>query len=134
MPHGNMRSVTTRKSLEADGFLGFVTFEGLANADVDAGPGVYAVLRCSPAPPRFLTVSSAGWFKNKNPSVPLAKLEAAWITDTELLYIGKADASPASPGRGLARRLGNTGSTAAGNRRHIGAAGTSGSSPTAPTC
>lgn len=105
MPHGTMRCVTSCESLEADGFLGFVTFEDLATADVERGPGVYAVLRCDPTPPRFLAVSPAGWFKNKDPSVPLAKLEAAWITDADVLYIGKAGTSRTSPGRGLAKRL-----------------------------
>ena len=56
-------------------------------------PGVYAVLRKSSAPVQLLQSSSGGRFKNRNPSTAIAKLQARWLPDAEVLYIGKAGGS-----------------------------------------
>jgi len=55
--------------------------------------GVYAVVRRSSAPVRFLQASSGGRFKNRDPSAPVAKLQARWLPDAKVLYIGKAGGS-----------------------------------------
>lgn len=90
--------------LTAAGFNGFVRFADLPSTNVSTGPGVYAVLRDTDGLPRFREQSPAGWFKGKDPTVPIERLRERWIEGVHCLYIGKAD--PGAAGRrGLARRL-----------------------------
>lgn len=86
------------------GFQGFVSFAALLMRDVPAGPGIYVVKRPATTPPVFLPSSPAGWFKSKDPSVSIAVLEANWVPDEPVVYIGKADIGM-SGSRGLRRRL-----------------------------
>ena len=79
-----------RSGLELEGFQGFVPFAALASAGVPAGAGVYVVYRDSDEPPHFLERSSGGHFKGKDPTVPVAVLESAWVTDARVLNAGKA--------------------------------------------
>ena len=51
-------------------------------------PGVYMVLRKAPGAPTFLTRGSGGFFKDKNPNVPVSELEANWIDGEAVVYIG----------------------------------------------
>jgi hypothetical protein len=92
--------VTTRADLEAAGFSGFVQFGELPASNVPRGPGVYAAVRTSTAPPAFRAVSPAGWFKDRDPSASREVLEAAWVRGVEVVYIGKA-----TPGKDAARGL-----------------------------
>jgi hypothetical protein len=93
-----------RRGLEVEGFEGFVSFAALANARVPTGAGVYVVYRDSDEQPHFLENSSGGRFKRKDPTVPVAVLESAWVTDARVLNVGKA--APGSAGRrGLSKRL-----------------------------
>ena len=81
-----------------------MTFADLPSSHVPVGAGVYIVLRDREDEATFLVVSPAGWFKGKDPSVPQADLQAAWVSNSRVIYIGKA--SPGSSGRrGLQKRL-----------------------------
>jgi hypothetical protein len=81
----------TRNGLEAKGFLGFVSFKDIDVDRLPQKPGIYAVLRECEARPVFLEASPAGWFKGRDPTVPVAELEAAWPDGAQCVYIGKAD-------------------------------------------
>jgi hypothetical protein len=52
--------------------------------------GVYTVLRATSVPPQLLAANGGGWWKGKDPTVPMERLEAEWIDGTSTLYIGKA--------------------------------------------
>ncbi len=80
--------------LEKEGFGGFLSGASLTATrcwEIPDGPGVYVVLRESPAEVRFLPVSTGGHFKGKDPSVPVVELSARWLQRTPVVYIGKAD-------------------------------------------
>lgn len=51
-------------------------------------------------PIEFLDKSTGGWFKGRDPSVPIDRLKAKWIDEAHVLCIGKAD-----PGRTSARGI-----------------------------
>ena len=81
--------------LEKDGFQGFVTINELRN-NINIVPtygGVYVVLRIKESKPVFLDKGTGGFFKKKDPNVSISKLEAKWIDDTHIVYIGKAKGS-----------------------------------------
>jgi hypothetical protein len=79
--------------LRAWHFNGFVTIAELRRADLADIPwssGMYAVVRPDLSEPTFLTQSSGGRWKGKDPTVAKATLEAAWVKDAYVLYFGKA--------------------------------------------
>lgn len=81
------------ESIRNAGFLDFFTVDELREGRLRQVPeeaGVYLVLRTEATPPVFLEVSPAGHFKGRNPTMPVSKLRANWITGTPVLYIGKA--------------------------------------------
>ncbi|RKX41032.1 MAG: hypothetical protein DRP64_11815 [Verrucomicrobia bacterium] len=51
---------------------------------------MYVVLRESMNSPEFLKTSTAGWPKDRDPSVTIKQLRKSWVPDTPVLYIGKA--------------------------------------------
>lgn len=88
-----MKAKFTRAHIESLGFGHFSTVSELraerCRSLLKEG-GVYIVVRDAAAPPVFLTTSPGGWFKGKDPTVPTAVLEGRWLSDTPVLYIGKA--------------------------------------------
>lgn len=80
-------------TLKMDMFNGFVrvfNLRGEALKDIPDVPGVYMVLRDSVERPDFLVRGSGGYFKGKDPNVPLSELCANWVEGANVLYIGKA--------------------------------------------
>jgi hypothetical protein len=80
-------------ALRRDGFNGFHSVADLAigREKVPSVPGVYVVARTSTVAPRWRRTSPAGWFKGKDPTVPVEILKARWIDGSTVIYIGKAD-------------------------------------------
>jgi hypothetical protein len=75
------------------GFVGFSSVRDLQQSRCGAVPresGVYLVLRDAARPHCFSPLSCGGHFKGKDPTVSVSKLEAHWIEQTIVLYIGKA--------------------------------------------
>ncbi len=82
-----------RKTLEAQGFEGFRPIGELMNgvkSVIPAQMGVYVVLREDNTKPVFVTKGTGGFFKGKDPNVPVSELQANWVEDTNIMYIGKA--------------------------------------------
>ena len=80
-----------RAALAVQGFEGWVRFADLSDADVPRAPGVYVVVRADPsAARRFVELSPAGWFKDRDPTAALQELERRWVHGAATVYIGKA--------------------------------------------
>lgn len=94
----------TRRVLEMRGFCGFISFSDLSGQLIPPDSGIHVVLRTDESPPTFLATSTAGWHKDRDPAVTTERLAAKWVADTEILYVGKADAGAAAD-HGLRRRL-----------------------------
>ncbi|MDQ0662446.1 hypothetical protein QFZ35_000944 [Arthrobacter ulcerisalmonis] len=94
----------TRKGLKAEGFAGFRPIQDLETMRIPQGTGLYIVVAPEDFQLRFLTKSTAGVFKKKEPSLPAAALTAEWVDGAVVLYVGKA--GPGSKGnRGLRRQI-----------------------------
>ena len=93
-----------KRSLRADGFAGFRTFAEVEINRIPQAPGIFAVLRPAGFEPQFLTRSTAGVFKRKDPSLPAEKLTAEWVDASDILYIGKAGVG-SKGNRGLRRQI-----------------------------
>lgn len=82
----------TKEQLQNEGFDGFVSINELMN-NTGLAPkqkGVYVILNNTKNVPTFLPEGTGGYFKGKNPNVPVAKLQRQWIEDEAVVYIGKA--------------------------------------------
>lgn len=93
-----------KEGLVDEGFVGFTSFAELALSEVPQSPGVYAVLMPEVFTARFMVTSAGGHLKGKDPSVAEDVLPARWVTDAEVLYIGKAGAGKTAK-RGLRKRI-----------------------------
>lgn len=74
------------------GFVGFKTVSELWS-DVTTIPnerGIYLIINPECSRKNFLSQGVGGFFKGKDPNVALNQLEAKWIDDCHVLYIGKA--------------------------------------------
>ena len=75
------------------GFEGFKTMRELmdrGSSSITAQMGVYVVLREDESSPHFLVEGTGGFFKGQNPNVPISELQANWVANTPVVYIGKA--------------------------------------------
>lgn len=93
----------TRGGLEDAGFEGFIPLAALSSQDAPKLPGIYVILRESTEPPAFLGQSIAGHFKGVDSTVEVPVLEASWVDDTPVVYIGKAGRGTKQDG--IRRRL-----------------------------
>jgi hypothetical protein len=83
-----------RADLERVGFVGWRTWTDLRTShfsEVPALPAAYVVYRCDMSEPVFLTSSSGGRFKDRDPSVAIPTLRAKWVPRARVVYIGKAN-------------------------------------------
>ncbi len=84
----------SRQGLEASGFTGFVKVSNLKNPGgcnvIPKQMGVYVIVREDIATPAFLERSIGGFFKGKDPTLPIEELKRNWISGAYVVYIGKA--------------------------------------------
>ena len=82
----------TIEDLKNAGFKGFEKVKDLKekHSTIPETMGVYMVVRNSSDQPAFLKIGSGGFFKGKNPNVPIDELKRNWVEDTCVVYIGKA--------------------------------------------
>ena len=57
---------------------------------IPAVRGVYVLLRSATHAPVFLEEGTGGFFKGKDPNVPLEVLRQNWVEPSPVVYIGKA--------------------------------------------
>src|SRR5579859_4525814 len=78
--------------LQAEGFQGFKTKKELFVEDtcIPMVKGVYLVLSNQRKTPVFLKRGSGGFFKGRDPNVPIRELEEKWVKNVPTIYIGKA--------------------------------------------
>lgn len=79
-------SAWTRGSLEAAGFVGWVTFEAMISelGEVPQTGGVYVVIQAASAEPDFLDSNPGGRFKDRDPTADVSALEANWVDGAEV--------------------------------------------------
>ncbi len=79
------------KDIKAEGFVGFEKISDMMSNECINVPkvkGIYLVI--TNEKPKFLKENVGGHFKGKNPTVPISELEANWVDNTIVIYIGKA--------------------------------------------
>ena len=79
--------------LRRAGFGDCVTVRGLRAsrlAEVPHEAGVYVIVRDSVTMPTFASASPAGWWKGRDPSLSVPELEARWVPQALVIYVGKA--------------------------------------------
>jgi hypothetical protein len=81
----------TRQELEKAGFFGWVEFPAISSTDCPSSGGVYVISYGGGNPADYPERSCGGWFKGKNPTVPLEALTDNWVSDAEVVYVGKAN-------------------------------------------
>ena len=82
----------TIDDLKKAGFKGFCSVEKLRDdlSGIPAVAGVYMVVYQGNGMPEFLENGTGGFFKAKNPNVPVSELKSNWVGGTCVVYIGKA--------------------------------------------
>ncbi len=80
------------ENYKKDGFIGFIPVSKLRENTkiLPENGGVYIVVRNSDNAPEFLDKGTGGFFKKKNPNVSIEELEANYVRDSKIVYIGKA--------------------------------------------
>lgn len=82
--------------LDDQGFEGFIRFDAISREEAPSEHGVYAVVRESTDEPRFVMPGTG----RAGSHYPLDVLQEAWVSDTVILYFGKAQCK-----RGICERL-----------------------------
>jgi hypothetical protein len=85
-------------SISNSGFVGFKSKAELF-ADSSIIPkvrGVYLILYTNAHEPAFLSVGCGGFFKGKDPNASLAELKSNWVSNSLVVYVGKAGGSGSS--------------------------------------
>lgn len=87
-----MKNFRTIDDLRQIGFEGFISVSDLwkDHSVIPNIKGVYMVVRTKDTVPEFLAKGTGGFFKGKDPNVPLDLLHANWVDDTCVVYIGQA--------------------------------------------
>lgn len=114
-----MVNLSNNESIRDYGFEGFKTVASLrANVieEVPSEKGVYMVVAPNSFVCQFMERSTGGFFKKRNPSVPVSKLYSKWVPKALVLYIGKAG----SPDGNATLRKRITGFIGFGNGKPIG--------------
>ncbi len=85
----NFRTIDDLRQI---GFKGFVPISDLwkDHSVIPDKKGVYMVVRTRDTAPEFLKKGTGGFYKGKDPNVPLDVLHANWVDDTCVVYIGQA--------------------------------------------
>lgn len=80
------------EELKAAGFIGFKPIAELIidSSCLPLAGGVYLILMPEDSKLEFIPIGSGGYFKGKNPNVPVEILELNWVSDSKIIYIGKA--------------------------------------------
>ena len=96
----------TRDDLAFLGFEGFVTVQDLTEKPQlpPVAQGVYCVVAPAGFSNCFTENGTGGYFKGKNPNLPISTLEKNWVSTSQFLYVGKAGMGKAGK-RGLRKRL-----------------------------
>jgi hypothetical protein len=81
-----------KTELEQNGFTGFKSVEELwmDKSVLPRAKGVYLVLDPNYDNTEFLQKGVGGFFKGKNPNVPIGELKSNLVPDSLVVYIGKA--------------------------------------------
>ncbi len=83
---------TSKENLIKHGFTGFKTINELCKDStiLPKQKGVYVVINPLPSSKDFLKVGTGGHFKAKNPNISVEELNAKWVSDAIVVYIGQA--------------------------------------------
>ena len=83
------------EELKTEGWQGFKTIAELKSSvsGITKAMGVYMVLRLSSEAPQFIHPGTGGFFKGKDPNVPISELQSKWNDGSPIMYIGKAGSS-----------------------------------------
>jgi len=79
--------------LHREGFEGFRTVAQLYADGCEEIPnlrGIFAIVRESLDPPKFLARSSATRFRDTDPTLPVAELEQLWVPGAQILCFARA--------------------------------------------
>lgn len=83
---------STIDSVREAGFSGFYTVAELwdDHSIIPAIPGVYLIVQPTDDAPVFLPKGSGGFFKKRDPNLPVTDLSERWFYECKILYVGKA--------------------------------------------
>lgn len=98
----------TMNEIRLEGFLGFQTISHLRTTGLQEVPrerGVYMVLRATADLPHFLSQSTGGFFKGRDPTVSRELLKKKWVESAVVLYVGKAGGTNKKTGKKVASTL-----------------------------